>query len=308
MKAEVPRRPEATGRQKGSPCHRVSGKGEDGRKPQTLPFAKIRDFDRQSDDESEYSDSYLSDSSETTSSEEPVSRRRRQGEKAICDLHDYRYGREVVAPGMFKGDGASSLKSYLRDYEQYFEAKYKGNQRQKAKHLGQYLEGSAKRAYDAIDGGALKYGDLKSKLLQWYQAEKVNQRSNREVAFETAQMLPTDTLTIYALRLERFASKAWPDSAKERERKLCRKFWYTVPSSFANVLASSERNLLLMSEKKRLDWKKIKKLAENEDRSIRKARDSMKDSENHIWYSQPAQPIPQTISRPNEYSNRANNC
>ena len=92
----------------------------------------------------------------------------------------------MVPPSFFDGKDGVSLKWFLREYEEFFKAKFHGNDHQQAKVLGQYLTGSAKQAYEAVDGSRLKYSRLKGMLLDWYQAEKVSIHQHAEPEFSRA--------------------------------------------------------------------------------------------------------------------------
>lgn len=184
-------------------------------------------------------------------------------------LSKLQLSRDVVAPAKFNGLGGMSLRRFFSDFEKYFSSKYRGSERQCAQLLGDFLEGTVKQAYTALKGPSAKYSKLKPQLLSWYKTERTSQRRIREEEFERAGLEPDESLSIYAIRLETLASEAFPGLHREQERALCRKFWDTIPSEFAKVLASSEHSLALM-EGKSLNWKNLKKLAEVEDRQQRR--------------------------------------
>ena len=160
------------------------------------PVRRHREFHSKrlylSDSDSQYSDS-------GSSSDRRAAAHRSSGvsHRRLCKaLEHLDMRREVVPPGNFDGKGGASLKWFLREYEEFFKAKFHGNNRHQAKVLGQYLMGSAKQAYEAVDGSRLKYSQLKGKLLDWYQGEKVSIHQHAEREFSRAQMLREESYSI----------------------------------------------------------------------------------------------------------------
>lgn len=216
------------------------------------------------------------------------------------EISDYRRGggsrqrsrrREVVPPSRFDGESRVSMKRYLSEFDEYFFAKYDGTSRQQAKLLGEFLTGRAREAYEALDGSQLRYSSLKRKLLQWHSGERVSSRRRAESEFESAFIGSTESLSIFALRLERLAEVAFPESTRERNRHLCRKFWTFTPESFVRVMLDSQRTIELSSGKKQLPWSVMKRLAEAEGRSqrtmpVRRQVDDF-DCATGVWYSRP---------------------
>ena len=217
---------------------------------------------------------------------------RPQGAEWYKMISQIRHPKEAVAPRNFDGKDGYSLKDFLTDYESFFAIKYDGSERQKSQLLGGYLGGSARRAYDAMDGSRLIYSVLKRELLDWYKGERSNLRVRSEAEFRKARMGGDDTLKIYALKLERLASQAFPESVADCERQLCRKFRKTVPDRFKQALSDGERNLALHGGHARLSWADMMRLSQAEDRHLRERRDERSsDSETEpecaVWYSRP---------------------
>ena len=197
-----------------------------------------------------------------------------------------RLGKDAVSPGIFDGRQEESMKEFLAEYEQYFHDKYGGTNKQCARQLAQFLAGPARAAYDALDGAHCKYSKLKPLLFAWYKSEHVSQRSNYEAKFDSAHMLQNESLTIFAMRLERLARRVFRNR-REYERQLQKKFAREVPASFRKVISSHERDLPATGQK--ITWRFIKKLAEGQDRQDR-LREEIPTDEPAIWYSRPVQP------------------
>lgn len=258
-----------------------------------LPPSRGRHQRYRRDSSSHTSETCVTESSFERSLSPVIRRRHRRDDQRDIGtmLENLRLNKEAIPPGTFSGKDGASLKLFLSDYEKYFATKFDGNERQQAKHLGEYLTGRAKQVYEAVEGSRMKYSNLKDELLDWYRSEKTSSRSRGETEFEKANMSSSDTLKIYALRLERLAAKAYPDSLRERERQLCRKMWSSAPRAFVKVMNESERHISVVSHKKRLDWNMIVKLTEAEERQ-RKSWENPKsaggsDEECAVWYSRP---------------------
>ena len=212
-------------------------------------------------------------------------RREESKEEWLCRLlGDLKGPRDVVEPEVFKGTDGGSLSKFLTEFETFFSQKYRGSDRQCAQVLGRYLGGSVKKAFEALDGATQRYSKLKPQLLTWYKTEKASQRHIKETQFEDTKMLPGESLTIYALRLERLVTKAYPGTVKEQERQLCKKFWATVPRRLVRVMADSERNLSFLDAGRKLTWTMIKKVAEAEDRHSKRVGDPLPVPENELWH------------------------
>lgn len=199
--------------------------------------------------------------------------------------------REVVPPGMFDTKAGISFSRFLSSFERYFDNKFDGTERDKSLQLGNCLQGSIKRAFDAMNGSQVKFSKLTPKLKEWYRNERSSVRQKSFSEFQGSTLLPGDSLGIYCLRLEGIALKAFPGSSDERERQLCAKFRKTAPSSFQGKLDNAQSTLSIFGERK-LSWEKIKKIAEAEDRRVRQREESSvgveytKDQP-RVWYNRP---------------------
>lgn len=209
--------------------------------------------------------------------------------------------KDVVAPQVFDGKDGDSLHDFLQDFHKYFTEKYDGSDRQQARELGKFLGGRIKQAYEAMGGPKMRFDELAPKLSRWYGSERVSTRRRSSELFEKAKMEPADSLGIYALRLERLASEAFPGSFREQERNLRHKFWKTIPRDFYKVLADNERSLSLQrGGQPKLTWSDMVSLAESEDRCHRKryssspTRDDLAvvPAETAVWFGHPGSPPP----------------
>ena len=123
-----------------------------------------------------------------------------------------------MAPTVFTGKDGNSMRDFLDEFETYVENKYDGNEQQQSQILAQFLDGPARRAYEAMDESRMRYSHLYAELLL---SERISLRDRSESDFRRARPGPHDLLKIYAIHLQRLASRAVPESLAVCERQLC---------------------------------------------------------------------------------------
>mgnify|MGYP000150319196 CR=1 FL=1 len=180
-------------------------------------------------------------------------------------LRNFKGPKEIIPPPPFDPKDGGSLKKFLDSFEKYLDSKYDNTDREKATQLVKYLKGSAKTAYDAVGGASMKYSRLKPKLLDWYRAQKVNERDSHRNVFQKAHMQPGESSYIYCLRLERMVVKAYKGSIKDQERLLKMKIMETGPTNLVKMIEAAQSTLAITSGHK-LTWDKVKRLAEEHDK------------------------------------------
>lgn len=226
-----------------------------------------------------------SSSSSSLSSSRSQSRR---GRKDVGDLADalrfLKVGREVVPPSIFNMGSGDSLKRFFKTYEKYFDRKYSGDDRDRARHLYQFLGSDLKSCYDAIDGRHRKYRDLKVELLDIVESQRINGRETFYRKFQGATHSPEEPVKMYALRLEHLAGKAFP-SKSEAKRQLCRKLRDTAPAEFLVALTGAQSTLSMLGEKE-ISWDRMRKVAESHDRLKREGFVRQAHAvDPQVWYS-----------------------
>lgn len=250
--------------------------------------SQFREFDRDST-ESSSTDSSLNSELEALT----LGNRGSSDRNLLRALSSLQQPKDAVPPGNYDVLDGTSLNRFLGDFEMYFDNKYKGSDRQKGKHLGTFLTGSIKQAYDAIGGSRIRFSVIRPQLLTWYRNEKPSRHQKYETEFSDARIMENESLSIFAMRLERLAIHVFRD-IKERERQLCRKYWKEVPKSFSRIMADNERSMSLVSGMKKLSWGHIKKLAEAEGRQRKRQPTMVKEEQvdRDIWFSRPADAPP----------------
>ena len=181
-----------------------------------------------------------------------------------------RYPKEVVAPECFNVDGRGSLKDFLADFERYFSIKFEGNQRDRCRELGRFLEGEVKDAYEAVGGPFLKYKEVKMELLEWYKSQKVGSAYKRKAELTQARMKEEESFKLYSMRLEELAYRAYPHDKPERAKRLRRQLLSTVPTWFARCVEKREETKKVLNPRAKVTWEDIVAVAENEDKKKKK--------------------------------------
>lgn len=197
--------------------------------------------------------------------------RRKEDEKSLEQslLRAFRtLGRvkDVVRPDVYSGGSSESLTEFLEEFEYYFDEKYDGTEKQKAKLLRDFLAGDVANFYDAVGGSKMRYSKFKEKLTVWHKQQRNDILNNLEERFDRAAIGDSESLHIYAMRLEQLAEKIYP-SRREGERQLRRKFSRTVPRSFGLVLSSHDRDMFATGRE--ITWEYMKNLAAAQDRYTR---------------------------------------
>jgi hypothetical protein len=187
--------------------------------------------------------------------------------------------KEIVKPLPFEPNGWQSLKHFLASYEKYFYAKFDGSSRDCTQELVNFLPSDMGEYYNAVGGRRLKFSDMKVELFSWY---KSNQRYNAQhwrEKLRSSQRKSGESLKLYGMRLRDIGQKAFPHSERECLREIRHQFLQTIPVEFATHIMRNED-----CTRDKLTWSEIMRLAEGEDRRLR--RYQRKQEEPLICFSQ----------------------
>ena len=183
----------------------------------------------------------------------------------------YRYfPKDVVAPECFSEHSKLSLKTFLNDYERYFSEKFSGNQRDRCRELGRFLEGDIKDAYSALGGAQLKYSNMKTKLVDWYKSQQVGRTVLRKAELNSVTMREGETFKLYCMRLKELACRAYPNDDREALKQLRKRLVETVPSWFVTHIEKKKELKRMLGVGKLITWNDIVEIAEMQDRKFKK--------------------------------------
>ena len=175
--------------------------------------------------------------------------------------------KEVTKPCVFELDGFQSIKKFFRNFETYFDQKFVDTNNGATQELKEFLPEELIQVYNIVGGPTIKYQKMKDHLMKWYKSQSKSTRDFR-IEFYSSRMKSTETLSMYAMRLERLANRAFPDNIKNKQTELRHLFCKTVPSYFRRKMENLEdiRAIEKPNESKRLTWNERTRLAELEDR------------------------------------------
>ena len=174
--------------------------------------------------------------------------------------------KEVVAPLTFNMNGPISLSQFFWAYERYFDAKFRGNQRDCTQALLSFLPPEMAEVYESLGGSLLKYQEMKAELTRWYKAKKGPQGSRFwRQELQKSCMRRGETICVYASRLKHTATRAYANKT-ECLKELIYHFRTTTPASFRARIEQAEDVREQAGMSKKLTWPDYLRLAEKEDR------------------------------------------
>lgn len=167
--------------------------------------------------------------------------------------------RRAPRPDNFDITSGRSCGSFLDEFEDYCYGTFKGSSSMWSSELKEFLNGTVLKAYQAFHIPGESYNCIKTKLLDWCSEYKDSVSGKLRKQFERAKMLPGEALRLYAARLERDFSLAFPAKRAGSSQTLQRKFLDTAPRSFRKHVFSV-RSVLKMQGLS-LDWSNILSLS-----------------------------------------------
>ena len=92
-----------------------------------------------------------------------------------------------------------------------------------------YLEGNYLDLYVQLIKKTLDYSTIKATMIKWYDTEHSRKAERYIQVFENARMRKGESVTMFALRLEQLASKAYPGLDMRSHRILRSAFLKALP-------------------------------------------------------------------------------
>ena len=193
--------------------------------------------------------------------------------------------RRAPRPSKFEVTSGRTLDSFLAEFEEYCENSFRGCSSMWSSELEQFLSGSILQAYLALHVPGESYNRVKVKLLEWSQEHKSSVAEKVRRRFEKSRINPGEPLRLYAARLEKEFSLAYPSKKVTSSQTLLRKFLTVVPKAFQKHVSSIKSFLSMQGLQ--LDWTNILSLASGYD-AENLAMDSCVESEmeqSEVWVS-----------------------
>ena len=172
-------------------------------------------------------------------------------------------GRKAPKPNKYDVTSGRPLEAFLAEFEEYCVHSFRGSSSLWASELADFLTGPIYEAYNALCCPGESYQVLKHKLQNWFSDYKETIHEKTRKKFEKAQIKPGEPLRLYAARLEKLFTLAYPSKNIKSSRTLRRKFLDTVPRGFRkHVFAVAS---FMRMQGRELDWSNILPLTSSYD-------------------------------------------
>ena len=168
--------------------------------------------------------------------------------------------RSVPKPGVYDSSTGQSFRQFLHTFEEYCQNTFRGSSSLWIGELGRFLKGEMLQAFNALQVSGDSYDTIKRKLLQWQKDSKESFEANAKEKFATATKLPTESLRLYAARLEKSFRLAFPRRQTEQSATLRDKYFKSIPLEFQLQLQSA-RSIALTMNGTEMTWTNILALA-----------------------------------------------
>jgi len=132
--------------------------------------------------------------------------------------------------GKFRSDSGETLVQFLDRYENYCQEMYPESKEGLLPLLGTYLEGETLEVYKTIVRNTWDYEDAREQLLTWFREEKARENKHETKNFTEARIHKNEPITVYALRLEGLARRAFPGCDVIEMPILRQRFLDSVPN------------------------------------------------------------------------------
>lgn len=208
--------------------------------------------------------------------------------------------RSVIKPEKYDLTSGQLLGDFLSVFEEYCINNFKGSKTLWIAELGRFLTGTIYDAYLVLKTPGDSYSALKKKLLKWCRDSQDSIRRDTLKQFERARINPNEPVRLYAARLERAFTMAYPRKHVRSSTTLRKKFLDSVPKGFRKTISTAESVLAVQHVK--LTWDSLLTLASQYD-AKRDNTDTASEREADVWVSTVPlahQSVPRTYS-----SNRA---
>src|SRR5678815_530250 len=100
------------------------------------------------------------------------------------------------------------------------------------------IRDSIKQVYDVLMRTNVSYNNLKYELIDWFGEYLKKQTRSDLSTFNAAQILPTETIPLYALRLQGLAERAFPGSDVKTMKVIREKLINSLPVEIQDTINS----------------------------------------------------------------------
>ena len=188
--------------------------------------------------------------------------------------------RTYPRPDPFDSSSGASFEQFLLEFEEYCGHTFRGSPDRWIGELGRFLKGEMQEVFlmQKIPGDS--YQSVKAKLLKWLKDSRETYEHDAKLRFKMAQWRPTESMRLYASRVEQLFRIAYPSKPVESSKTLRNKYFDTVPEEFRTHLESCRLYSYTIAEKE-LTWTNILVLASRYD--MQHTPKKIVEPDNSVW-------------------------
>ena len=117
---------------------------------------------------------------------------------------------KAVPPAKYNPDKDQDLYVFFKEFEEYCTILYPSQKPDWLRLLGSYLLSSYLDLYHQLKENGGDYESVKAELFEWYRHDLIIKNERAVADYLSAQLLPKETVPIFAIRLLKLAKKAYP--------------------------------------------------------------------------------------------------
>ena len=208
---------------------------------------------------------------------------------SVTDLLKVLNKKGTPAPEPFSLSSGRNFDNFLYQFENHCKGKYDSDSYDRwTPDLGFFLRDEILKMYHVYGGGDIKFDEMKLKLRSFCVAEETRSKTKRVEKFVSARPGPDETLSIYALRLERLYISAHPGRTVEDSIELQTKFLSSLPQNDQLELNRELDTMKNAQEKEMIPWSKlllVVKRRSDREQSIKSIVKTEDPSSNPIWFT-----------------------
>lgn len=190
--------------------------------------------------------------------------------------------RSVPKPEKYSSESGYSFEQFLSGFEEYCHGTFRGGSSLWVGELGRFLTGEMFDAYSVLKVAGDTYKEIKKKLLKWHEDSRETYDTDRKARFTKAKQRSSESLRLYAARLEKTFRLAYPRRDVEHSQTLRKKYCNTVPKFFQKQLQTA-RSMSLTMNNVEITWSNILALASRQDIDMKLEESEEEVEKDSVW-------------------------
>ena len=181
-------------------------------------------------------------------------------------FNPYVQRRKAPVPLSYDLNSTADFNTFTANFERYCSIEYGiESYEQWGIDLGKFITGELKDVYDVTGGGNIRYSDMKIKLATHVHDYTQKRQQLMIQQYNYVTINPSETLHIYALRLQHLFETLYPD--RDINSELPTKFLTSIPRAEAIEL-EKELNLVKMVSLTPITWQGVLNLVKHRDSTL----------------------------------------